>query len=243
MNVLAIDTSQTRSSVAAIVTGSGAAQSAEVVLGGDSSHLVEVGRAVKEIVLRLGTALSAIERIALVSGPGSFTGLRIGMAYAKGLHAALHTDIVTISSLELLAVQVARPGLRVCPMVDARREEVYAALYAPGPADPGPALKASTVLVAPCAAAPAALFKSIGRGPTLFVGSGAVRYRGMIEKHFGDQAQFSSDADNAPSTLVLCGLAREIAPLTEDAILRLEPFYIRPSDATLKPLRAIRTHE
>ena len=113
-----------------------------------------------------GKKIEDLSRIALVAGPGSFTGLRIGMAFVKGIHAALGTEIVTITSLELISRALAAGRRRICPMIDARKNEVYTALYEYGQNQAGPPGQADLtgqpgplrVLAPPQAVAPEVFF-------------------------------------------------------------------------------------
>jgi tRNA threonylcarbamoyladenosine biosynthesis protein TsaB len=248
MRIVAIDTSQPAGHVA-VSTGEGFLR--DVALEHPSSHLVELGRAVDRLLSEAGINAGDIDRVAVISGPGSFTGLRIGMAYAKGLYAGLGTDIVVISSLELLAIQGVQGGLPVSPMIDARKDEVYAALYVPvalgdgeDPAGPGapPHPQVSEALSAR-ALAPAAYLGLLEARPTVFVGSGVVRYRTLVRDSFGDNAIFAADDIHVPSTRVLCGVASVLTPLTAEETTVLEPYYVRSSGAKLKPLRKISGNE
>ncbi|UCG52488.1 MAG: tRNA (adenosine(37)-N6)-threonylcarbamoyltransferase complex dimerization subunit type 1 TsaB [Candidatus Latescibacterota bacterium] len=246
MRVLAIDTSQPVGSVA--VSGPGIPTS-NVRLTRSSSHLVELGRAVDSLLADVGLGARDIDRIALVWGPGSFTGLRIGMAYAKGLHAGLGTEMVVVTSLELLALQSTGFGIHISPMIDARKDEVYTALYQPVASDlssdDGSVTEAGGVreLVSPRATPPAEHVAQLEVCPTVFVGSGALRYRDRIEGRFGSNAVFPAEEDHLPSTVLLSQVATRLVPLEPGEVVALEPFYIRPSGAKLKPLRKIRTHE
>ncbi|HET6462319.1 MAG TPA: tRNA (adenosine(37)-N6)-threonylcarbamoyltransferase complex dimerization subunit type 1 TsaB, partial [Candidatus Krumholzibacteria bacterium] len=87
-----------------------------------SSHLVALGHAVDQLLASTALTPAGIDRLAVVTGPGSFTGLRIGLSFAKGLHAARHIPMVTINALQLLALPWLAPGARVCAMIDARHE-------------------------------------------------------------------------------------------------------------------------
>ena len=220
-----------------------------------SSHLLELGKAVSAALSAASVGVDKIDRVAIVSGPGSFTGLRVGMAYVKGLYAARGLEVVAVTSLELLARQAVGEGLPVSPMIDARKNEVYAALY-DAPAhprqirsaapnrDPAAALPPELALVekiAPCVVPPETHIASIPGRPTLFVGSGAVRYRGQIEKLFGMQARFA--AENDPDTRFLCRLAGSLEPLGPQDVVTLEPLYVRPSDVKLKPLKGVRAYD
>ena len=74
--------------------------------------------------------LDTIDAVALSSGPGSFTGLRIGAATAKGLCLALQKPLIPVPTLHALAYQMCSPNTLVCPMMDARRGQVYTGLFA-----------------------------------------------------------------------------------------------------------------
>ena len=87
-----------------------------------------------------GVKPSQMEGVAVSAGPGSYTGLRIGVATAKGLCYALNIPFISVNTLELMAYQVAAvdvPNSLLCPMLDARRMEVYYLLARPGPNDFG----------------------------------------------------------------------------------------------------------
>ncbi len=232
MVVAAIDTSQQRGSVAIARDGQlldGA------VFGDDSSHLLELGRTLDLLLTEQGLDACDIERVALVVGPGSFTGLRIGMAFVKGLYAGLGMDVVTIGTLTLLALPHLEKHATVCTMLDARKREVYGAMFA-RPAGSGEPLAAAMVLVDPCAT-PAALFlERLPETPALFIGSGVERYRGDVDAVAGDAA-FAAPLDEAPSSRHLSRIAHHLTPLSRDEIRSLEPDYVRSSEAELKRLK------
>ncbi len=115
MRILAIDTSHPVGSIALTIDGDLAGS---LRFGSAASHLVELGVGAARLIEDSGLDISGIDRLALVTGPGSFTGLRIGMSYVKGLYAAMGTEVVTTTSLELLARQTPATGEVVCPMID-----------------------------------------------------------------------------------------------------------------------------
>ena len=89
--------------------------------------------AVKDLLLKTGIKIEELNAVAVVSGPGSYTGLRVGMASAKGFCYALQIPLITIPTLELMATFAAnlindRESF-FCPMIDARRMEVFTAVY------------------------------------------------------------------------------------------------------------------
>jgi tRNA threonylcarbamoyladenosine biosynthesis protein TsaB len=247
MNVLAVDTSHSRGS-ASVSTG---ARCETVRLDSASSHLTELAKALAALLSAAGVTVADIDRVAIVTGPGSFTGLRVGMAYVKGLYAARAMDVVAMTSLELLALQVGEGIRAVSPMIDARKDEVYAAFYetAPGGGDLAggesgePLARGLVERVAPWVVSPHRHIESIGRCETVFVGSGALRYRAQIEEAFGKAARFASEDLNLPDTGFLCRLAERLAPISAGDVVTLEPFYIRPEDVRLKPLKRVSAYD
>lgn len=92
---------------------------------------------VRDLMQAAGAGFDTVDRIGVTAGPGSFTGLRVGLAFAQGLGAALDRPVIGISSLDALAASVAADGA-VMAAIDARRSQVYARLYRDGAAQ-GPA--------------------------------------------------------------------------------------------------------
>lgn len=236
MIVLAVDTSQRVGSVALARDGD---LLGSQVFGAESSHLVELGRAVDTLLAAAALGPRDVDRVALVRGPGSFTGLRVGMAYVKGLHAATGAAVVTMGTLELLALPRAGGHAMVCPMVDARRGEVYAALYRAPQAPSGAALDA---LLSPCAEAPDRFLErarvAAGETRPLVLGSGAHRFRDLVARTWPD-APVAGEVDSLPSTDYLARVAGRLSPLGSDEVRVLEPEYIRPSGAVRRPLRRV----
>jgi len=233
--ILAIDSSHPAGSVALSVGGetSGTAR-----YGEGSSHLAEIGRAVDSVLTGAGVAVTDVGRIALVQGPGSFTGLRIGMAYAKGLCAGLRAELVVMSTLELLATPLLRAGSVVCPMVDARRGEVYGAVFQPVA---GPTRQRALTLLAPCAREAGALAAQAKQYKPVYLGTGALRNRALLES-IDPGCRTEGEVASQPSTALLAEIAPCLDPLTAEDLAALEPIYVRPSDAVFKPLKPVDPH-
>jgi len=229
MIVLAVDTSHPVGSVALAVEGEVIAREN---FGQGQSHLQGLAQAVDRILHRASRKRWEIQRVALVVGPGSFTGLRIGMAFAKGLRAAVGSELVTLGTLELLALPYAGEDRLVVPMIDARRDEVYAAAYQGR--DRATGLPRS--VLEPETSSAADFVRKLPPGRCLFLGTGAVRYRSEIEGH--REGEFLP-GDNLPSAEHLALVAPRLEPLSPQEISALEPFYIRPSDAELKRLKEV----
>ncbi|MFH1754854.1 MAG: tRNA (adenosine(37)-N6)-threonylcarbamoyltransferase complex dimerization subunit type 1 TsaB [Candidatus Latescibacterota bacterium] len=239
MNIMAIDTSSREGAVCLSMDGE---PSCVQHFGQKDSHLVALGSSMDSLLVRCRIDIQDIDRIAVVSGPGSFTGLRIGMAFVKGIHAALATDVVVMTSLQLLAHPHLDRDRLVCPMIDARKSEVYTALYRLGNASAGwsgePVLSERVVSPRKLLAE----IESTVEGPVLFAGSGVPCYRDVIESS-KIQKSFAGEESNRISLPEFTRLAAALTPLSSEEILTLEPFYIRSSDAELKLLKSHRTHE
>ena len=131
--VLGIDTGGRVASVA--VTSRGEVKSELVRAPG--THGAALADMVVEALAMAGCQLAELRAVAVALGPGSFTGLRVGLAYAKGLSTAANIPLVGVPSLDAIAVSACQtlslaPGTRVCPLLDARRSEFYMALYRVG---------------------------------------------------------------------------------------------------------------
>jgi len=158
----------------------------------------------------------SVTRIAVGRGPGSFTGLRIGIATANGLGQALGIPVVGVDSLEALARGAARDGRAVLALVDARRGEVFASLRAPG----------GESMWEPFVAAPEEVARRAVelQAAPLAVGSGALRFRGELEKG-GTEVALDSDPAHRIDGIQVCAAAESAAEGPA------EPVYLRPPDA------------
>jgi len=86
--------------------------------------------AIQQLLLENGLELKTLDAVAISAGPGSYTGLRVGMAAAKGLCYAISKPLITINTLQMMAASVQLPATELlCPMIDARRMEVFTAVY------------------------------------------------------------------------------------------------------------------
>lgn len=85
--------------------------------------------AIKQLMVEAGVGWSKLEAVAVASGPGSYTGLRVGMSAAKGIAYSLNIPIIPVSTLKMMALAAVQAGTLLCPMIDARRMEVFTAVY------------------------------------------------------------------------------------------------------------------
>jgi len=99
------------------------------LLNDSFSHSEKLHTFINEVLEETSTAPNQLDAIAVSKGPGSYTGLRIGVAAAKGLCFALDLPLIALNSLEILIQSVAEPTDFILPMLDARRMEVYTAVF------------------------------------------------------------------------------------------------------------------
>ena len=127
MKVLGIDSSG--------LVASAALLEEESILGDYSTnykktHSETLMPMIDTLLTQLGVERTAIDYVAVASGPGSFTGLRIGAATAKGICLALHVPLIPVPTLDAMAMNLWGAADLVCPMMDARRDQVYTGIYA-----------------------------------------------------------------------------------------------------------------
>lgn len=128
--ILAIETSTKVCSVA-LLRGNQILAESSLFLG--KSHAEMLLHLIDQLFFSTNTEKRSLQAIAISEGPGSYTGLRIGTSTAKGLCFALDIPLISINTLEAMAAQLAKQvskGSLLCPMIDARRLEVYSAVFA-----------------------------------------------------------------------------------------------------------------
>ena len=238
MITLALDTSHPVGSVAIASNG---AVMGEARFAAPSSHLVELARSVEQLLEANHLAIRNVDRVAVVLGPGSFTGVRIGLAFAKGL-AAAGKELVATGSLHLLAwplIEDEGAGL-VCAMIDAKRGEVYAAGYERAQTKRYEAPPTMAEILPARAETPEQFLNAVAatnRKPGAFVGTGAWVHAHAIHARFPGVEILGEDRA-FPSTAYLAQIGHLLPVFTPNAIRALEPIYLRASGAERKRLRA-----
>lgn len=199
----------------------------ELTLHVEETHTSQLMPAVEHILKTMGLTPEQLDGLAVALGPGSFTGLRIGMATVKGLAVAASKPIVGVSTLEAMAWNFPFCPHPMCPMIDARMKEVYAAWFR---TERGKVLRQSDDLVLRVSD----LLKNVNED-VLFFGSGVQRYRAEIEEIMGKKALFASPEIMGARASLVGLLAMEKMERGEFAGLdSLEPLYIRQSLAIAK---------
>lgn len=191
--------------------------------------MVLVDRALKET----GTSLESLDGLAVSIGPGSFTGLRVGVNTAKGLSGGQELLAVPVSTLEVLAGNFPEPGTLCCPMLDARKGEVYTAFFRTGN-DGFPVRLTEDGVRNPEDAVQAVSCKvsESPASPIIFCGDGAEKYASKIQGLLAEGAVLSLGAASEPSPVVLARLGlRRLRDGQGLDVHHLEPVYIRRTEA------------
>jgi len=216
MKILGIDTSGPQASVALVEGGE---VRAEVCLPAGSRASREALPAVERVIEAAGIGIDAVDGFAAVSGPGSFTGLRVGLATVRGLALATGRPAAGFCALELLARRVPTVPGGVCALIDAGRGEVYVGVYE----DPDGGRRCTggyRLLSAAAAAGIAARCTCIGPGFELVRPYFEAGARPGVVPH---PAALAADAARRMEQILAAG--DKIAPES------LRPLYIRPSQA------------
>jgi tRNA threonylcarbamoyladenosine biosynthesis protein TsaB len=219
MIVAAVDTATLQAGVALWRDGRVVAERRRMVTTHSDALLVMVDEAFAEAKI----APREVDAIACGAGPGSFTGLRIGLATVKGLCFALDKPIVMISSLAALAARA--PDGRTLATLDALKGEVYAGVFDVSSGIPtlAPAFGGAELVIAP-----GKLLPRLG-GVAHVVGSGAHKYRELV---VDDALLLDEEAGPRPGDVARLGAVR-VARGDFDDLASAAPAYIRPSEAEL----------
>lgn len=232
MNILAIDTSTSLAGIAVAVDEQIVAES---LLNTNRTLSARLIPEIERLLTTAGLEIADIDLFASTVGPGSFTGVRGGVATIQGLALATGKPCAGYSSLAMLAMNFSLSTIPVCPMLDARKGELYAALYDCSSPLPSPR-------IGDCVLPPSALLDRIAAAtgePVIFVGDGAVRYRDQIADRLGKQAVFAPfphHSAHAANGVLLALHAVQHGGLLEPG--QLLPVYLRASDAELMKVKA-----
>jgi tRNA threonylcarbamoyladenosine biosynthesis protein TsaB len=220
MNLLFVDTGGATASVA---IGAGNRVIAEATLLLDRKLSTRLLAVIDSLLGESGMTTADLDGFGVTRGPGSFTGIRIGMATVMGMASAAGRSVVGISSLALIAANLPFARYQVCALMDARKKEVYAGLFHCGSL---PKLRAPECVLSP------EIFLDRIREPTIFTGDGAAVYRELIEARCSGLSHFAPVSCSFPRAASGIVLALEAFDRSEEMPPeRLEPVYIRPSEA------------
>ncbi|HIE04956.1 MAG TPA: tRNA (adenosine(37)-N6)-threonylcarbamoyltransferase complex dimerization subunit type 1 TsaB [Candidatus Latescibacteria bacterium] len=216
MRVLGIETATELASVALVEDGQ---VLAEVLLPLQRKLTEELVPMIDWMLKRAGVKLGELDGVAVSIGPGSFTGLRVGASTAKGLCFACGLPLVAVPTLKAMASRLALSQLPICPLLDARRDQIYSALYK----FEGGSLKE---LSPPRALSLDELLSSLDL-PVVFTGDAVGKFRRRIEE-FKDGAAFAPPELSRPAASSVAALgSMALAEGKVSGLSSLEPIYIR----------------
>lgn len=197
----------------------------ELTLNLLGNHSATLMMGIDHLLQETNLHIRQVEGIALALGPGSFTGLRIGVTTVKGLAYALRVPVVGVSTLDVLAQNVCYTGKLVCSVLDARKKEVYAAFYRGD--GRGNLTKISTDMVI----APGELSKQI-KEDVIFLGNGVEIYGKIWQKELGRKALIAPPEFSQPRAV---HVARLSEPKFQKGqfldLFSFGPIYLRRSEA------------
>jgi tRNA threonylcarbamoyladenosine biosynthesis protein TsaB len=223
MRVLAVDTTGAHGSVAIVETGE--LQGLIGIREASPRHAESLLPTIDHLLRLLALRLEDIDGFAVAVGPGSFTGLRIGIAAVEGLSFATGKPAAGVSALEATAFRFRHVEGLIVPLIEAYRGEVYGAAYRARSRE-------LEVVVEPACSSAAAFLESLPEAPALVAGTAILRHREEIEANAGDA--FLCDA----SFFIADEVARLGAARFEDgnaaALGSLAPLYVRRAEAELK---------
>lgn len=227
MRVLAIDTSTAMAGIAVLDENG---MQAEYLLRDMKTHSQKLVPMLDEVLKSLQLSPAEIDVYAAVTGPGSFTGLRIGVTTIKSLAYAMNKPTVGIPSLDALANAGAAPeGTIICPIMDARNNQVYTALYK---YQNGLMINLSGYMGVHVSELVAQIEEKFVDANILFTGDGVILHRDFLKIELNDRCTFVPD-------FMLQQMAASAAQLALSKALRgetiscmeLMPYYLRPSQA------------
>ena len=225
--ILAINTSTSQFSVG-LVDDQGALL-AEWTLSSGVKGFRDFMPALDHLLQASGVRLTQIRALAVAKGPGSFTGLRVGLSAAKGFCEGLKVPILGLSSLEVLASQCPGLSIPICPVIDSRKGEVFAALYAW-------AAEQTLVLLEPETCLKIKDLPGFIKKRAFVLGTDYNRQGGLIASAAGDKAVLAPPClwNLRAATLGMMA-ARRAKSQQFDSLRELVPSYLRPPDIRPNP--------
>ena len=228
MRILAIETSTYSGSIA-LVSGEGVIGEYYFNIG--PAHTEKLVPSIDWLLSELNEKRSDLTGVAVSLGPGSFTSLRVGISTAKAISYSLGIPLRGVSSLEVLAMNFPLNSYNICPMIDARKGEVFSALFRTESGELE-RITEDTLISAE------KLVETI-KNDTIFVGDGALLYKEYLEDNLSDGIMFSPHNLNFPRASNVALL--EISKFSEgvdreydgQAVMKMAPHYLRKSEAEI----------
>jgi len=225
MKLLAIETSTMIGSVALTDDNE---LLAEYQIGIKATYSDTLFPMIDHILKNANVSIQEVDAFALAKGPGSFTSLRIGISVIKGLALANNKPVIAIPSLDALAHNMCFSNMLICPLIDARRDEVYTAFYK---REEGHTLKK---LTPDRAIVPEILLDEI-REKVVFLGDGTDLYKDLIIRKLKENVHFSPLHLKYPRASAIAQLAFKKLNVNEISDIEvMTPLYVRPPEAETK---------
>lgn len=221
MLLLALDTSSQAAAAAILSDG---AVLCETILNQKKTHSVKMLPAIEQMMSDTELTFSDIDVFACGAGPGSFTGLRIGVAMTKSFVQALGKKLVVLNSLEILANNVSCFDGFIVPVIYAREDEVFCGIYRQG--------NGLEEILSPSVLTIGALLDRLQDKKCIFLGDGSLKHQDQIKSQLGELAYFAQSHNQVIRGASAAELAYQKALKNEFIEYnQLEPIYLRPSQA------------
>lgn len=218
MLILGIDTSTNVGSVALFSTELGLL--GEILINIKKTHSENILVQLDNILEITGEKIENIDKIAVSIGPGSFTGIRIGVALAKGLASSGNYKIVGINELDTIASMATENDVEICSLIDARKERVYYCSYKYENDELKRLEKYSVGELRD-------YLETRKKKKTLYLGDGAIKYKSLIYEIVKENAKFSKKSLSLPRASIVA----ELSLKKDDNIYIIEPFYLSETQA------------
>lgn len=229
MLVLAVDTATTVAGVALVSENE---VIKEEFINFKKTHSEILMPVIDRVLRECEYILDDIDFIAITEGPGSFTGLRIGMAAAKGLSLASDKPLIGISTLDVLAHNIAGNNALVCPLLDARKQEVYSAFYDVEGKYPLGITEMATFTPEELINSVSKTLEAVQKEKVILLGDGYYRYSDYWQEALGNKLINLPMHLMLPRASALGSLALGKAKKDGfDDVFALRPVYIRKSEA------------
>jgi tRNA threonylcarbamoyladenosine biosynthesis protein TsaB len=224
IKVLGIDTTTRMGSVALLeedtILG-------EYILFTKKGHSIKLLALIHQLLTESQQNLDDIDLVGVSAGPGSFTGLRVGISTAQGLAFSLGKHLIGVPTLEVMAFQATWYKGNICPMIDSRKQQVYTCLFKSSGNGPPKRMTQETVIE------PEKWLSTI-KEPTVFLGDGVQLYQEIIKEMMPPGSLILPPAMgiSRASTVAQLALQYQLCNKCSD-LESISPLYVRPPDAEL----------
>lgn len=223
MKILAIDTS---TNVASCAIMDDEKLLGEFTVNDNITHSQKILPLISNTLSRCKIDISEIDVFAVADGPGSYTGLRIGVATINGLAQATHKQVVGVSSLQALAQSIVTSEKLIVPLINARRDRAFTAIYS--------AKDSFKTILEPQLLEMVELLEILDKKnqDIIFIGEGTTIYKDMIIEKLGERAYFTPKSLNVAKASSVAEISLEKVKLGETkTYFDLTPNYLRETQA------------